>query len=598
MNWRIIKNFFPVLPAVVIIGSCAKISSPSGGPKDKEPPVIVKSVPPDGSRNFRGNRFSITFNEYVVLDKINEKFMVSPPMSTKPKVSLRGKSVNVELEDELRDSTTYTFYFQDAIRDLNEGNTIDNYQFVISTGPIIDSLSVTGNVYTAFTLDPPENALVLMYRNLDDTTVKSQLPEYIARADRNGYFRINNVRGGKYRLYALNDLDNSKNYNLAEENFAFLSDTLEITPEKNYLPVMKDTTVIKPVEKKVADTIVLHGEYKLILYAPLKKNHYLSSSDRKLQYQMMFTLSLPPDTMDFSFSIPGAAENSYFTEISKERDTMLVWLTDTALYRQQEIAAVVRYPFTDTTGALTEKVDTIRRRFLLPRSTRARIKPAPLRVTTNISTGSLKPGQRITLVSPAPFRQPDTSRIRLYEVVKSGKTGLPYEIRKDTLNSCRLFISASLEPGKNYLYIADSASLGTIYGENSDSSGIRFMVREPESYGKLRVNIKNYKGDRIIQLLDGNDKVLQQVYMKEDGMAEFGLLEKGTYRLRTLYDLNNDGKWTTGDFDRRMQPEPVSFYNKELNIKEDWIVEEEWDISEINVKNLKAKTQKSRTSLK
>ncbi len=147
----------------ILIAGCAKISSPSGGPKDKEPPVIVKSIPLNGSKNFKGKKIVITFNEYVALDKINEKFMVSPPMEKKPKVSMRGKNVVIEYEDELRDSTTYTFYFQDAIRDLNEGNTINNYQFVFSTGPVIDSLSVTGNVYKAFDLNPPEETLVVLY---------------------------------------------------------------------------------------------------------------------------------------------------------------------------------------------------------------------------------------------------------------------------------------------------------------------------------------------------------------------------------------------------------------------------------------------------
>ena len=593
-----IRGFiFITLLLFILISSCAKISSPSGGPKDKEPPVVIKSIPVNGTRNFNEKRFSVTFDEYVVLDKINEKFMVSPPMSKLPKVTMRGKSVYVEYEDELKDSTTYTFYFQDAIKDLNEGNIIDNYQFVFSTGPIIDSLSVTGNVYSAYSLDPPENTLILLYRSLADSSVRRQIPDYISRADKNGYFRIDNIRDGKYRLYALIDLDNSKNFNLADEEFAFRDDTLNISAETNYLPVIKDTVKLKPGEKKIADTTVMIGEYKLILYPAQKKSHYLTSSDRKLQYQLSFTLSLPPDSLDFEFSIPGTGENSYFIEKSVAKDTVKVWLTDSVLYKQPEISKLVIYPFTDSTGKQILKEDTIPMRFTFPRSTRARTRPAPFSVNTNISSGSLKPGQLIILKSSTPFRQPDTSLIKLYELVKTERLKIPYRILKDTLNSCRLIISAGLKPGKNYLYIADSASMGNIYGENSDSAGIKFTVREAESYGKLKINIKNYEGDRIIQLLDGNDKVLREKYMKQDGMVEFDLLEKGTYRMRTVFDLNGDGKWTTGDFAAGRQPEPVSFYVKELQMKEDWIVEENWNIGEKNVKNPRFKTLKARTNL-
>jgi len=107
--------------------SCAKISSPTGGPKDLDPPVILKSQPENGSVNFTGQSFMITFDEYVILDKITEKFMVSPPVKTKPVVRLKGKNLLVSWEDKLADSTTYTFYFQDAIRDNNENNPIQNF---------------------------------------------------------------------------------------------------------------------------------------------------------------------------------------------------------------------------------------------------------------------------------------------------------------------------------------------------------------------------------------------------------------------------------------------------------------------------------------
>jgi hypothetical protein len=193
----------------VIIGACAKISNPSGGPRDRTPPVVLETIPEYGAKNFRGKSISITFDEYVSLDNISEKFMISPPMKKKPRVFVRGKTVKAEFEEELRDSTTYTFYFQDAIRDLNEGNTIEDYQFVLSTGSIIDSLSVTGNVYSAFNLEVPEKTMVLLFRELADSFVVKHLPDYISRVDQKGYFRMNNVKSGTYRLYALKDGDNS-----------------------------------------------------------------------------------------------------------------------------------------------------------------------------------------------------------------------------------------------------------------------------------------------------------------------------------------------------------------------------------------------------
>ena len=320
MNKSLFARFFLLSTLFFLIIACAKISAPTGGLRDKLPPEVIKSIPENGAKNFNEKRIAITFNEYVVLDNISEKFMVSPPMKKKPRVFIKGKSVNVEFEDELKDSTTYTFYFQDAIKDLNEGNIIENFQFVFSTGPVIDSLSITGYVYSAFNLEVPEKTQVLMYSEMADSAVVKHLPDYISRVDQNGYFRIDNARPGKYRLYALKDVDNSKNYNLAEEEFAFMNSAIEITPEKNFIPVVKDTTTLKKGIIKAPQPVIVNGEYQLILFEAQKNNHFLTKSSRDLKYQLIYTLSLPPDSMKFEFFIPGADVSTYFTERNKNND--------------------------------------------------------------------------------------------------------------------------------------------------------------------------------------------------------------------------------------------------------------------------------------
>jgi len=74
--------------------------------------------------------------------------------------------------------------------------------------------------------------------------------------------------------------------------------------------------------------------------------------------------------------------------------------------------------------------------------------------------------------------------------------------------------------------------------------------------------------------------------------VEFPLLEKGFYRLRIVFDINGDGKWTTGDFTEKRQPEPVSYYSKEIEIRTDWTVEENWVLGEKNFKDQKLRTIK------
>ena len=465
MSTRLFSSRFLIAVPVIVICGCAKISAPTGGPRDKLPPVVVESDPVSGAKNFRRKTLQITFNEFVVLDNINDKFMISPPMKKKPRIFIKGKSVNVEFNEELKDSTTYTLYFQDAIRDLNEGNIIDNFKLVFSTGPVIDSLSVTGNVFNARDLEVPEKTQVLMYSELADSAVEKHIPAYISRVNEDGYFRIDNVRSGTFRLYALKDGDNSKNYNLPDEEFAFMNSPVEVSTEKSYIPFVKDTTKVKKIvdPKKVAETVNLKTEYHLMLFEGPRKSHYLTSSGRTLKYQLIYTLSLPPDSMKFGFYIPDVDSARYLLERSRNRDTLKVWLTDSTLYSQAQISTIVNYPFTDTLGVLGYKQDTILMRFIAPRAPRVvKIKRPVFTVSSNINSGFLKPGQIIMLRAETPFIKPDASRIHLYEMADTTKKEIPYSLEKDSSNSCKYYVNSKLIPGKKYLFIADSASFRNI----------------------------------------------------------------------------------------------------------------------------------------
>lgn len=574
MKLRLSGEIHYIIILYILIAGCAKVGSPSGGPRDRLAPVVVKSEPGNGARNYRGKEIIITFNEYVVLDQINEKFIVSPPLAEKPEVSLKGKSIVVRSDEDLRDNTTYTFNFQDAIKDLNEGNKLENFQFVLSTGDFIDSLTVAGSIVNAYDLGIPENTLILLYSNLADSAVTGSLPDYISRADKNGMFLIQNVHAGKYRLYALKDADNSKNFNLIDEEFAFLENPVEAL-----IPAWD--------AEGPADSISVPGEAenKLVLFRHEKKMRYLNSSSRNMPYQLIYTLSLPPDTLGFDFSIPGTDPELYLTEKSRDRDTVRIWLKDSLLYSQPQISTLVTYPFSDTTGDVILKRDTLIMRFIKPRSSREESGRQVFRVSGNMSGASLRPGQKIYFESQTPFRAPDTSKIFIFRLINDSlRIKVPYTMVTDTTNSRRIIMSADLAPGQNYLFIADSSAFGDIYGEHSDSTGTRISMRNAESFGSLAVNLKNYTGYCIIQLLDGSEKPVIEQYTKSEGSVKFLFLNKGIYRMRAIFDLNGDRRWTTGDFSTGRQPEPVSFFPGEIEIKENWDLEQDWDLSDMNVK--------------
>jgi hypothetical protein len=563
---------------VIIAGACAKQGSPSGGPRDKTPPVVVRSVPVNGATGFAAKSVTITFDEFISLDKIQEKFMISPPTEKKPQVSVRGKSVVVAIDEKLRDSTTYTLYFQDAIRDLNEGNVIENYQFVFSTGTYIDSLSLTGAVYEAFNLEIPQNITIMLHSNLSDTAPLKMIPDYITRLNADGLFTLSNLRAGNYRLYAIGDLNNNRRYETGNESFAFVDTLVVITPERHF------SMAASLHDEQVHDTLTADShftgaapEYTLYTSVSPQQKHYLTSSSRRTEKLLEYTLSVPLDTFEFRFSAEGATADSYFTEVNRSRDTFRIWLTDSLMYSNSLIQSVITYPTTDNEGVTTYTTDTIPMRFVQPRVQRIAASTS-VRLQVNATRAGIPPGQDIIITSDLPIATADFSHFSLTGAGDTTLAQLPFSPLFDRSNPRVIKISHKLAEGKDYhLRLFPGAVIST-YGDTNDTTAIQFRIRPMDSYGTFLVNLSGYDGRIILQLLDGTEKVVRELTGESPGKFHFRFIENGTYRLKVVYDIDGNGLWTPGDFSRRRQPEPVSYFDEVLEIKSNWDMEQEWNI--------------------
>ena len=217
---------------VILCWNCAQQGSPTGGPRDEDPPVVVESEPPNYSTRFEAKKILITFDEFVVLDNVNQELIVSPPMEEKPEVKLRKKTMVVQFEEALKDSTTYTFNFGSAIKDLHEGNKLLNFEYVFSTGDVLDSLSVKGTLKYADDLSEPEEPIsIMLYDDLRDSVPLIDIPLYVGRSDDSGVFSVNNLRPDTYKVFALKDGNNNFLFDLPSEEIAFLDTSLIVNAE-------------------------------------------------------------------------------------------------------------------------------------------------------------------------------------------------------------------------------------------------------------------------------------------------------------------------------------------------------------------------------
>jgi hypothetical protein len=186
------------------MASCAKRGNITGGLKDTLAPVLKSSYPKNFSKNFKGNEIKLTFDEFIKLKDLNKQLIVSPPLKNEPLIlpTSVGKFITIKINDTLLANTTYSFNFGQSITDNNEGNPLNQFKYVFSTGDVIDSLSISGSVKDAYEKEVVPFVSVMLYDINDkfkDSVVYKETPRYITNTlDSLKIFKLENLKAGKY----------------------------------------------------------------------------------------------------------------------------------------------------------------------------------------------------------------------------------------------------------------------------------------------------------------------------------------------------------------------------------------------------------------
>ncbi len=281
------KNFLITAAALVSIyfvavtgTGCAQIGAPTGGPRDTIPPVLMSAYPKLFTTNFKGKLITLNFDEYINVNEIQKNVVVSPYPKVMPVIDFKLKTVTIKLKDTLIENTTYAINFGNAIVDNNEGNPFKEFTYVFSTGPVVDSLKLSGTVLLAETGKPDSTLEVMLYRNANDSSVQQRKPDYIARINSTGHFMFTNLSAGDYRVYALKDGDGRKTYNSKLEAFAFLDKDVTVAAKTDTVLLFayeeekekkkEATTTRTAADKKLKYTTSLVNNPSQDLLSPLK----------------------------------------------------------------------------------------------------------------------------------------------------------------------------------------------------------------------------------------------------------------------------------------------------------------------------------------
>jgi hypothetical protein len=597
--------FLPVLPLLLFAGGCAQQGAPTGGPQDEDPPKVVKAIPQNYSANFKAKRIEITFDEYLDMGNFTQELVVSPPMETQPEVRMRRKTLIIEFEEALKEDVTYTFNFGEGIKDLNERNVLLNYEYVFSTGPTLDSLSVKGTLKNAFDLTIPESPInVMLYTELADTMPLKQIPYYVGRTDKEGNFAVNNLRAGIYKLFVLKDANNNFLFDLPTEQIAFLDtslrvdadyfrrillesgvyDSTDLHPDTTALAI--DTTgmpadsiamVLDSLERQKPDFNSLFVD--LFMFTEDPTNQYIMEYSRADRQNLQLVFQLPlTDSFAYKPVFPtGLTPGDLVPEFGRKRDSLVLWLADTTVAAFDTIGLELKYTVLDSMERPVMQQDTLmfayREKSKGSTSRRKdeekQKKEEWLQVTSIRNRAKHHIEKDLVFTAAQPLDTIDPLRFELYIIPDTVE--IPVEIQPfmDTSNFRRARISHPWKQEANYKLVMYPGAITSIYGLTNDTTEAQFQIRPLSEYGRILLTLEEVEDTVLIQLYRKNTLVRERTVTASDTYT-FEFIDPDTYRIKFIHDRNNNGEWDTGKYIEGLQPERVEFLPRELQVRANW----------------------------
>lgn len=535
------KKLIYIVLSIVVISGCAKRGSPSGGPVDSIPPVLINASPKINSINFDSKEIRLTFDEFVKLDNVDEQLIISPPINkssyeVKP---LNGvtKKVFLEFIDSLETETTYSINFGNSIKDNNEGNPLTFFSYTFSTGETIDSLYVRGNISDAFDKETDDYISIHLYRIdsiFNDSIIFNNRPTYISNSLDSTSYQFKNIKEGKYLILALKDIDNNYFFDPFYDKIGFI-DSLITLPR---------------------DSIINFKLFKEETSLIWDKPHFINSEKIGFGYYGKLDLK----NIKIESSLPDSVNYTYTKE--NEKDTLIFWLSRNS-FDSLNFNLIEK----DTTKLVTVKFDRAKDTLIDSLS----ISPK----TTSII--HLK--ETFKLSSNIPLKNIEDSLITIRDI---DSLIVPFTTSiNDNLD--QIDIKFEVSPSDNYRLFILPEAIKDIRGVSNDTLQYNVVSQSLEDYGNVYLDvIRNSNSKFILQMIDSNGDVIRVFKnVNQDATYNFDYVRPGKYIFRLIEDANNNDKWDTGNYLKKIKPERVYYFSNELEVRANWDLNETFNLNQI-----------------
>ncbi|MEI6019780.1 MAG: Ig-like domain-containing protein [Bacteroidota bacterium] len=541
MQNRIIINTLCCL-ATVLFSHCAQIGPLTGGDKDVTPPKLKEAIPAIKSTNFHEQEIILKFDEYVKLNDAPNQITILPQLKLRPEFEVQGKIIKIKLLQQVLDpGVTYRIDFGKAIADMHEGNILENFAYVFSTGPFIDTLRIRGNVSNAFDNKAFGGATVLLFQNTQwfDSLVYKTKANYMVKTNNAGDFEFNNLPTSRYLVYAIEDKNKNNVYDGESEQVALLGPPMDLKMDTTCdLKIFKEESIKSYVKKINMNT---YGFGQIILNKAVK--------------------------LSIKTLLPSQQES--LRCINTER------LSDTASFFYKGTIDTLALLVQNINGS---KLDTLK--LVVPK--KPNNKTARLNVSINEDQGKLPYRQNLVLS----FQNwMDTSVYNLKALIVSSKTDSSlngHEIKAHWRNEHQLELMMALKEGHLYKLKIDKGAFSNLDAISNDSLIFQFKTYSKTDFGKFNLKLSvTRQQNYLLHLLNDREEVVKEVVLPYTAfkaglaMISFSELLPAVYSVKIIFDNNENKKWDRGDALISRLPEPVIISRKRIKIVADWETEEQ-----------------------
>ncbi len=528
-----VKTFILYLTVALLLVSCAQRGTITGGPKDTLAPTIVGSYPKNMTTNFKGKEIHIDFDEYIKVKDINKQLIISPPLKYPPSITPQGsasKFIEIKIKDTLAENTTYSMNFGQSITDNNEGNPYSQFRFVFSTGQYIDSLQLNGSIKDALEIKPDNFVTVMLYEaneTFNDSTIYKERPRYVTNTlDSMTNYSLQNLKEGRYYLFALKDVSNNYKYDPKSDKIAFLSKAITVPTDSTYtLNLFKQKGDFKPVKPSMANSNKLYLGYE----------------------------GDPRGTTVTVKNGKGTDVIASKLTALKDKDSLQVWLPHDIPKDSLKITVAHRDSIKDFTVKLKE------------------LKAADSLGIEAVQKGGINFREKFTLRPATPLVAIDSTKINL---INKDSIALPFTFKYDEFEQ-ELVFDFKKDEEQKYVLTMMPGAVTDFYGKQNDTLTYKLSTRSFSDYGNIYLTLEGVKRFPIIvQVTDEKGALKAEAF--SDGATEinFEYLDPSKYYIRLIYDDNGNHEWDTGDYMKKLQPEEVLYHPPLLDVRANWDVRE------------------------